>query len=156
MRNIESRLDEVLVYLESNDKIANALRAAKEGGSAKEQELRVASEALREDRSEKRWVLVSNNGNVEEWVREGFSMTINFVEGSVSMNIYKPYGMTENDRIRYFNETYMKKFKGGKTIDDLNQVAWFGIAFDVDNNMSCEQADEFRYIFVDYLKPIKL
>lgn len=152
MKNIESRLNEVLEYLKSNAKLENALRAAHEGNSATEQELRIASEALREDRSENRWVLVGNNRSVEEWISNGFRLVIKFQEGSVELTIYKPYGMSENDRIRYFNETYMKEFGRGKTIDDLSQVAWFGISYNVNNVMDEERSADFRFIFADYMK----
>lgn len=154
MKNIESRLNEVLEYLKSNAKLENALRAAHEGNSATEQELRIASEALRDDSSENRWVLLStlDNGNVEEWVRDGFKLVIKFAEGSVELSVFKPYGMSESDRIRYFNETYMREFGRGKTIDDLSQVSWCGIAYNVDNVMDKGTSVDFHFIFVDYMK----
>lgn len=152
MKNVECRLNKVFEYFNSNDKLASVVKATQEKLKSTEQELRAASEALRADSSENRWVLVGNNRSVEEWISNGFRLVIKFQDGSVELTTFKPYGMTEDDRIRYFNETYMKEFGRGKTIDDLSQVAWFGIAYNVNNVMAEKRSDEFRFIFADYMK----
>lgn len=152
MKNVESRLNQVLEYLNSNDKLACVVKAAQEQLKSTEQELHAASEALRADSSENRWALLSSTESIEEWVREGFKLTFNFGKGTFDLSIFKPYGMVEKDRIRYFNETYMKEFYIGKTIDDLNQVSWCGIKYNVEHKMPSMESAMFKFIFVDYLK----
>lgn len=152
MKNVEGRLNKVFEYLNSNDTLASVVKAAQEKLKSTEQELRAASEALRADSSENRWVLLSNTESIEEWVRDGFKLTFNFEKCIFELSVFKPYGMVEKDRIGYFNKTYMKEFGGGKTIDDLNQVSWSGIKYNVEHRMSSLESAMFKFIFLDYMK----
>lgn len=152
MKNVECRLAKVFEYLNANDKLAGVVKAAQEKFESTEQELRAASESLRADSSETRWVLLSSTESIEEWVRDGFKLTFNFEKGAFELSIFKPYGMVEKDRICYFNKTYMKEFGRGKTIDDLNQVSWSGIKYNVEHNMGSLEAAMFKFIFLDYMK----
>lgn len=152
MKNIESRLIQVMEYLNSNDKLACVVKAAQEQLKPTEQELHAASEELRADDSENRWVLLSSTRSMEEWVRDGFKLTFIFEKGTFALSVFKPYGMVEKDRIRYFNETYMKEFYVGKTIDDLSQVSWSGIKYNVEHKMRSVDSAMFKFIFLDYLK----
>ena len=66
MKNVECRLNKVLEYLNNNDKLASVVKAAQEKLKSSEQELHAASEVLRADSSENRWVLLSSTGSIEE------------------------------------------------------------------------------------------
>jgi hypothetical protein len=152
MKNVECRLSKVFEYLNANDKLASVVKATQEKFELTEQELRVASESLRADSSENRWVLLSSTESIEEWVRDGFKLTFHFEKCIFELSVFKPYGMIEKDRICYFNTTYMKEFGGGKTIDDLNQVSWSGIRYNIEHRMSSLESAMFKFIFLDYMK----
>lgn len=152
MKNVERRLNQVMEYLNNHDNLACVVKAAQEKVKSTEQELHAASEVLRTDSSENRWVLLSSTQSIEEWVSDGFKLTFNFETCTFELSVFKPYGMIEKDRICYFNKTYMKEFGRGKTIDDLNQVSWSGIRHNVEHNMGSLESAMFKFIFLDYMK----
>ena len=91
------------------------------------------------------WKLTEDDETTQTWIRHGYVITINKVDSKCRLDYYIPYGtMKEVDRVRYFNETYMKERGKRGVITDLDQVEWGALK-------ALEYSEEFEYVFADYL-----
>lgn len=106
---------------------------------------RLNIEGLQELCVEGGWKLADESENIQIWIRHGYEIIIDKINYKCSLGYYMPYGtMNEEDRVRYFNETYMKERGKRCVITNLDQVAWEGLK-------ALEYSEEFEYIFADYL-----
>ena len=81
----------------------------------------------------------------QTWIRHGYVLKIYKFDSTCSLGYYLPYGtMKEEDRVRYFNETYMKERGKIGVITDLDQVEWGALK-------ALKYSEEFEYVFADYL-----
>lgn len=91
------------------------------------------------------WKLIEDDENTQTWIRHGYEITIYKTDSKCRLDYYIPYGtMKEVDRVRYFNETYMKERGKRGIITDLDQVEWGALK-------AREYSEEFEYVFADYL-----
>ncbi len=91
------------------------------------------------------WKLTEYDETIQTWIRHGYVITINKVDSTCRLDYYVPYGtMKEEDRVRYFNETYMKECGKRGVITDLDQVEWGALK-------ALKYSEEFEYVFADYL-----
>lgn len=91
------------------------------------------------------WKLTEDDETTQTWIRHGYVITINKTDSTCRLDYYVPYGtMKEVDRVRYFNETYMKERGKRGVITDLDQVEWGALK-------ALKYSEEFEYVFADYL-----
>lgn len=91
------------------------------------------------------WKLTEDDETTQTWIRHGYEITIDKLSSKCRLDYYIPYGtMKEVDRVRYFNETYMKERGKRGVITDLDQVEWGALK-------ALEYSEEFEYVFADYL-----
>ena len=91
------------------------------------------------------WKLTEDDETTQTWIRHGYELTIYKLDSKCRLDYYLPYGtMNEEDRVRYFNETYMKERGKRGVITDLDQVEWGALK-------ALEYSEEFEYVFADYL-----
>lgn len=91
------------------------------------------------------WKLADESENIQIWIRHGYEIIIDKINYKCSLGYYVPYGtMNEEDRVCYFNKTYMKERGKRGVITSLDQVAWEGLK-------ALKYSEEFEYVFADYL-----
>ena len=91
------------------------------------------------------WKLADESENIQIWIHRGNELVIDKINYNCSLGNYLPYGtMNEEDRVRYFNETYMKERGKRGVITSLDQVEWGCLK-------ALKYSEEFEYVFADYL-----